>query len=176
MITYTAPTDVYLLPEDGKAAKTCVLNLIANAQEIWGGHFGFDDVDIFAELESAATHGVPIHLCLDHTQFCGNVEKPAVTALAAKLAVGEIVITTAGAPSAKVDEIFHVKTWVFLIGGTHTFVHGSYNFTGSGPYEANTMAVTQCDELCAAYLAWWTAHREWALAHQAHLQIGPVTA
>ena len=168
MITATAPTRIYLLPDEADTAKSALLGILANPHETWISAYGLSFGPLVERICAAAKSGVVIHVLLDHTQAAGKSTAaylPTLTASHIDVAIGCSRI--AGA-------INHDKTIVSIDPkGASAVGFGSLNFTQPAFNENNLYAVSADPVLAAALaariaqqIAWNRAmHPDWQRPH-----------
>lgn len=138
-------TTTYFAPYDTPA--DVILAAVQNAQRsIRIADYGYTLALLTQALIDARRRGVDVYCIFDHTQAQGRAEKAQLDALTA--AGVEWVEGT----SSEHRQIMHQKSMVV---DANVVISGSYNFTESAAFQANTCSVTKGRKYAAAFLANW---------------------
>lgn len=173
MITISINETDYFLPEDGTLARQKFLELLSKFTEVWICGFGFTLQPMFDELKNADANGAIIHILLDHSQERGKAEQPRVQDLVDSMKNGDVTITTAGANSAKKDQIWHWKGMVVKPNSDSQYHcwEGSTNFSESAWFQGNSARVFDSNEWGWAFIQQFNLHKQWALDNEPQFQI-----
>jgi hypothetical protein len=166
----------FFLPEDGTAAASALLALLASPQEVWISAYAFSYRPLLSALQALDGAAVPIHLLIDQSESASATEKPLLRALIAAVRHTDLTITTAGAPSPEPDEIWHWKGMVTRdakAAAGYNCWEGSTNFSESAWLQGNSCRMFSSRPWAAAFVEQFVAHRAWARAHMPNSQLQP---
>ena len=161
----TTKIEVYLLPEDGKAAEKIFLKHLADPSEMWIIAYSFTLIPMIDEILKNNSVGRPYHIYLDLSQSTGTAEKPQLQ----RLVAGGVEVTVGTSPSGP-NYITHTKG-VVCDDTPPLCWEGSVNFSQSGWLQVNTAMVFHSKPYRNAFVKQFDTLRNYAWTNERDKQL-----